>query len=162
MLTDQKARYAEGRVRGMSKRDAAVFAGCPPKTAQNAASRYEKDADVIEAIRRLNHGQDLPPAAPAVNKAGSNRRAVRAATDDRPAAMDMPPLPDIEPLPVTDDPKAWLRALMNNETQPIKERNAAARKLAELEARAKPETPAKPANKFRAGGNVVPMKAVGT
>lgn len=152
MLTDQKARYAEGRVKGMSKRDAAVYAGCPPKTAQNAASRYEKDADVIEAIRRLNHGQDLPPAAPAVNKAGSNRRAVKAATADRPAAMNLPPLPDIEPLPVTDDPKVWLRALMNNETQPIKERNAAARKLAELEAKEKKPEEKPKVNKFQRPG----------
>lgn len=156
MLTDQKAKYADGRVRGMSKRDAAVFAGCPPKTAQNAASRYEKDPDVIEAMRRLNHGQDLPATAPAPAK--TPKRPVTPPAD-RPAAMDLPPLDPIEPLPVTDDPKVWLRALMNNETQPIKERNAAARKLAELEAKAKPETPAKPANKFRAGGNVVPMKA---
>lgn len=146
MLTDQKARYAEGRVKGMSKRDAAVYAGCPPRTAQNAASRYEKDADVIEAIRRLNHGQDLPPSAPAYGKKAARPTAVAV---DRPKAMDLPPLPDLEPLPVTDDPKVWLRALMNNETQPIKERNAAARKLAELEARAKPEAPAKAPNKFR-------------
>lgn len=156
MLTDQKAKYAEGRVRLMSKRDAAVYAGCPPKTAQNAASRYEKDPDVIEAIRRLNHGQDLPVSAPAPGKAPKRPIAPPA---DRPAAMDLPALDPIEPLPVTNDPKVWLRALMNNETQPIKERNAAARKLAELEAKAKPETPAKPANKFRSGGNVVAMKA---
>jgi phage terminase small subunit len=158
MLTDQKARYAEGRVKGMSKRDAAVFAGCPPKTAQNAASRYEKDTDVIEAIRRLNHGQPLPASAPAVNKAGSNRRAIQAAQADRPKAMDMPALPDIEPLPVTDDPKVWLRALMNNETQPIKERNAAARKLAELEAKVKPEVEKPKENRFRAAGALRAVK----
>ena len=104
MLTDQKARYAEGRVKGMTKRDAAVYAGCPPRTAQNAASRYEKDADVIEAIRRLNHGQDLPPSAPAYGKKAARPAAVAV---DRPKAMDLPPLPDLEPLPVTDDPKVW-------------------------------------------------------
>lgn len=152
MLTDQKARYAEGRVRGMSKRDAAVFAGCPPKTAQNAASRYEKDPDVIEAIRRLNHGQDLPATAPAVNKKPGTPKRPHVTAADRPAAMDLPPLPDIEPLPVTDDPKVWLRALMNNETQPIKERNAAARKLAELEAKEKKPEEKPKVNKFQRPG----------
>lgn len=150
MLTDQKARYAEGRVRGMSKRDAAVFAGCPPKTAQNAASRYEKDPDVIDCIRRLNHGQDLPASAPTPNKKQPAPKAAPKETmHDRHPAMDMPAPMDLEPLPQTDDPKVWLRALMNNESQPIKERNAAARKLAELEAKEKPKEEAKPVNKFQ-------------
>ncbi|MEG1038886.1 MAG: hypothetical protein RSE32_14405 [Comamonas sp.] len=154
MLTDQKAKYAEGRVRGMNKRDAAVFAGCPPKTAQNAASRYEKDQDVIDAIRRLNHGQDLPASAPAVNKRPPKSRVVEA---DRHPAMDLPPPDELEPIPETNDPVVWLRYLMNNASQPIKERNAAARKLAELEAKKKPEAPAKPANKFQRPA----LKAVG-
>lgn len=154
MLTDQKAKYAEGRVRGMNKRDAAVFAGCPPKTAQNAASRYEKDQDVIDAIRRLNHGRDLPASAPAVNKRPPKTVAVKA---DRHPAMDLPPPDELEPIPETNDPVVWLRYLMNNASQPIKERNAAARKLAELEAKKKPEAPAKPANKFQRPA----LKAVG-
>lgn len=132
-------------MKGMGKRDAAVFAGCPPKTAQNAASRYEKDPDVIDAIRRLNHGMDLPASAPAVNKSPRKRSAP---AEDRPAAMDLPPPDELERIPRTDDPVKWLRYLMNNETQPIKERNAAARKLAELEAKKAPvEAPRE--NKFR-------------
>lgn len=154
MLTDQKAKYAEGRVRGMGKRDAAVFAGCPPKTAQNAASRYEKDQDVIDAIRRLNHGQDLPASAPAVSKQPPKVDVVKV---DRHPAMDLPPPDELEPIPETNDPVVWLRYLMNNASQPIKERNAAARKLAELEAKKKPEIPAKPANKFQRPA----LKAVG-
>lgn len=154
MLTDQKAKYAEGRVRGMNKRDAAVFAGCPPKTAQNAASRYEKDADVIEAIRRLNHGQDLPPSAPAVNK---RPKPIAVTPIDRHPAMDFPPPPPVAELPQTDDPVKWLRNLMNDGTQPIKERNGAAKKLADLEAKKKPEAAAKPANKFQRPA----LKAVG-
>lgn len=153
MLTDQKAKYAEGRVKGMSKRDAGVFAGCPPRTAQNAASRYEKDPDVIDAIRRLNHGMDLPASAPAVNKT-PNRIAPPA---DRPAAMDLPPPDDLEPLPVTKDPDVWLEALMNNASLPIKERNAAARHLSSLRAK-KPEAEKPKTNKFR--NNVSPLKAV--
>lgn len=154
MLTDQKAKYAEGRVRGMGKRDAAVYAGCPPKTAQNAASRYEKDPDVIDAIRRLNHGQDLPASAPAVNKRPSK---VLVISDEPHPAMAMGAPDELEPIPETDDPVKWLRYLMNNASQPIKERNAAARKLAELEAKKKPEAPAKPANKFQRPA----LKAVG-
>lgn len=148
MLTEQKARYAEGRVKGMSKRDAAVYAGCPPKTAINAACRYEKDLDVIDAIRRLNHGKDLPAHAPSVTKKQYTPQPEKI-MEHRHPAMDMPAPNDFEPLPQTDDPKVWLRALMNNETQPIKERNAAARKLAELEAKEKPKEETKPANKFQ-------------
>ncbi|WP_374832972.1 hypothetical protein [Paenochrobactrum pullorum] len=41
----------------MSQRDAAIHAGCPVKTASQAASRYEKDADVIAAIKRKSTAQ---------------------------------------------------------------------------------------------------------
>lgn len=51
-LTERKRRYADARLSGMSQRDAAIHAGCPEKSASQAASRYEKDADVIAAIQR--------------------------------------------------------------------------------------------------------------
>lgn len=51
-LTERKRRYADARLSGMSKRDAAIHAGCPVKSASQAASRYEKDIDVVAAIKR--------------------------------------------------------------------------------------------------------------
>lgn len=51
-LTEQKRRYAEARMSGASKKEAAIAAGCPEKTASQSASRYEKDADVIAVMGR--------------------------------------------------------------------------------------------------------------
>ncbi|MEV1255281.1 hypothetical protein [Pseudomonas aeruginosa] len=51
-LTEQKRRYAAARLSGMGKKAAAIKAGCPEKTAAQAASRYEKDSDVQAAMGR--------------------------------------------------------------------------------------------------------------
>lgn len=51
-LTEQKRRYAAARLSGASKKQAAIDAGCPEKTAAQAASRYEKDPDVQAAMGR--------------------------------------------------------------------------------------------------------------
>lgn len=51
-LTVKKRRYADARLAGATKKEAAIAAGCPEKTASQAASRYEKDPDVIAAISR--------------------------------------------------------------------------------------------------------------
>lgn len=51
-LTEQKRRYAAARLSGVSKKQAAIDAGCPEKTAAQAASRYEKDPDVQAAMGR--------------------------------------------------------------------------------------------------------------
>ncbi|HHL2226990.1 TPA: terminase small subunit [Pseudomonas aeruginosa] len=51
-LTEQKRRYAAARLSGMGKKAAAIEAGCPEKTAAQAASRYEKDPDVQAAMGR--------------------------------------------------------------------------------------------------------------
>lgn len=51
-LTEQKRRYAAARLSGKGKKDSAIEAGCPEKTAAQAASRYEKDPDVQAAMGR--------------------------------------------------------------------------------------------------------------
>ncbi|HEP8420928.1 hypothetical protein IPC72_25555 [Pseudomonas aeruginosa] len=51
-LTEQKRRYAAARLSGMGKKAAAIEAGCPERTAAQAASRYEKDPDVQAAMGR--------------------------------------------------------------------------------------------------------------
>ena len=63
-LTEQKRRYADARLAGMGKKQAAIEAGCPEKTAAQAASRYEKDPDVIAAMSRTVAVQERKKSAP--------------------------------------------------------------------------------------------------
>jgi len=51
-LTKQKRLYAEARLSGLGKKASAIAAGCPEKTACQAASRYEKDPDIQAAMGR--------------------------------------------------------------------------------------------------------------
>jgi phage terminase small subunit len=51
-LTEQKRRYADARLSGLSKKESAIAAGCPEKTASQAASRLEKDPEVQSAMGR--------------------------------------------------------------------------------------------------------------
>ncbi|WP_289105839.1 hypothetical protein [uncultured Halomonas sp.] len=62
-LTDRKRRYAEARLSGVAKKAAAIQAGCPEKTAQQAASRYEKDPDVMAAMGRIARSEAEKPSA---------------------------------------------------------------------------------------------------
>lgn len=70
-LTEQQRRYAEARLAGLSKKDAAVAAGCPEKTAAQAGSRLEKHPNVLAHLARLKEiestanpaaGRDAAPA----------------------------------------------------------------------------------------------------
>lgn len=104
-LTEQKRRYAEARLSGMTKKDAAIQAGCPAKTASQAASRYEKDPDVQAAMSRT--------VAVEAMKAG-----------------DPPPVnSDVNILPAADDPKDYLLSVMNNLGEDPKLRLDAAKAL---------------------------------
>lgn len=73
-LTEQKRRYAAARLAGASKKQAAIEAGCPEKTASQAASRLEKDPEVqaamgrsvvVERKRRDDPAYDPEPHIPA-------------------------------------------------------------------------------------------------
>lgn len=151
MLTEQRRKYAESRVKGHSKRDAAIAAGCPPKTATQAAARLEKNPDVIAAIAAINGGKPLEMQVPTV------KRAIPATVAELPTSLPSLPEGAEDPLPKTQDPIEFLRAVMNCERVPINERNKAAIKLAEMESRKKPVEDAKPQNKFRKAT----LKAVG-
>ena len=48
-LTEQKRRYAAARLAGLGKKAAAIEAGCPEKTAAQAASRYTDPKLRLEA-----------------------------------------------------------------------------------------------------------------
>lgn len=89
-LTEQKRRYAEARLSGEGKKQAAIIAGCPVKTASQAASRLEKDPEVQAAMGR----------ALVVNSA---RKA------EQPKADPAPYIPAS-----ADDPMDFLRSVMSD------------------------------------------------
>lgn len=152
MLTDQRRRYAEARAKGWGKREAAIYAGCPPKTATQAAARLERNEAVQMAIAAITGGQPLPIPSPT-----PQRSPVIA---EKRVTIDTPPPPvEEDPLPQTDDPIVFMTAVMNCPRAPINERNKAAMKLADLAAKAKPAEEKPKTNKFRKTGNVVPLKA---
>lgn len=76
-LTKRKRLYADARLAGMGMKKAAIAAGCPDRTAQQAASRYEKDADVLAAMGRSVSAGGVKVAEPE-----SKRHNVRAPTPD--------------------------------------------------------------------------------
>ncbi|HBO0862561.1 terminase small subunit [Pseudomonas aeruginosa] len=104
-LTEQKRRYAAARLSGLGKKAAAIEAGCPEKTAAQAASRYEKDADVQAAM-----GRQLKVAEKKV------------------AATSVDPDPYIPAR--SDDPLEFMRQMMNDLEADPKLRLDAAKSLA--------------------------------
>ncbi|HEJ1535797.1 TPA: terminase small subunit [Pseudomonas aeruginosa] len=104
-LTEQKRRYAAARLSGMGKKAAAIEAGCPEKTAAQAASRYEKDPDVQAAM-----GRQLKVAEKKV------------------AATSVDPDPYIPAS--SDDPLEFMRQMMNDLAADPKLRLDAAKALA--------------------------------
>ncbi|ALU48897.1 TPA: terminase small subunit [Pseudomonas aeruginosa] len=104
-LTEQKRRYAAARLSGMGKKAAAIEAGCPEKTAAQAASRYEKDPDVQAAM-----GRQLKVAEKKV------------------AATSVDPDPYIPAR--SDDPLEFMRQMMNDLEADPKLRLDAAKALA--------------------------------
>jgi phage terminase small subunit len=104
-LTEQKRRYAAARLSGMGKKAAAIEAGCPEKTAAQAASRYEKDPDVQAAMGRQLKVAEKKVAA---------------------ASVDADPY-----IPArSDDPLEFMRQIMNDLVADPKLRLDAAKALA--------------------------------
>lgn len=78
-LTEQKRRYADARLSGLSKKESAIQAGCPEKTASQAASRLEKDPEVQAAMGRSTA---VKSAVKAVTPTGDPDPYVPQAADD--------------------------------------------------------------------------------
>lgn len=53
-LTSKKRAFIVAVREGTSNKDAAIAAGCSPKTASAAGSRLAKDADVVRELHKLN------------------------------------------------------------------------------------------------------------
>lgn len=54
MASNRKKLYAEARLSGKNQKESAIFAGYSEATASQAASRLEKDKDVIAATSRIS------------------------------------------------------------------------------------------------------------
>lgn len=92
-LTNQQRLYAEARFSGLNKKDSALAAGCPAKSASQAGSRLEKHPNVVAHLARLK-----------ANESDNNPGVGR---DPLPPGIDVA-------APFYDDPKDLLVAEMNN------------------------------------------------
>lgn len=107
-LTNQQRLYAEARFAGLNKKDAALTAGCPDKTASQAGSRLEKHPNVVAHLARL--------------KANESDCVPGAGRDPLPQGVKVE-------APFYDDPMELLKAEMNNPHLDIKTRIQAATAL---------------------------------
>lgn|SRR5690606_7123688 len=106
-LTDKKRRFADALKSGASNRDAAIAAGYSEKTAAQAGSRLAKDPDVLAHIGRKEAVVEAQQQAKAEGKSTSLDAISRA----------------------YDDPKDFLRAVMNYAGEDMKLRVDAAKAL---------------------------------
>jgi len=107
-ITNQQRLYAEARFHGLTKKDAALAAGCPEKTASQAGSRLERHPNVVAHLARL--------------KANESDSTPGAGRDPLPPGVDVSG-------PIYDDPMDLLKAEMNNRLLDPKTRIQAASAL---------------------------------
>lgn len=146
MLTDKQKAYAQARVDGKNKTQAAIAAGYSPSTAQPASSRLEKDPAILAHIARLGglRPKENPKKKTPVPYATHDFKPV----ENQPVNPESPkklsePAPVAEKLPVTessvpyagddlrrqDDPLVWLTNLMNDSREDTRLRADAAKAL---------------------------------
>lgn len=106
-LTDKKRRFAAALRAGASNKEAAIAAGYSAKTASQAGSRLAKDPDVLKEIAR----KDRIDQAKADSKAQGKSISVSNLSKEY------------------DDPKDFLKALMNDSGEDPKLRLDAAKTL---------------------------------
>jgi phage terminase small subunit len=117
-LTGKKRVFADAVLAGLSNREAAIAAKYSAKTASAAGSRLVKDPDVVVYLaeqRKAEKKKARPPA-----KKGA------APPSERPAF-------DLAALVTYTDPKAFLRAAMNEPKLDMKQRIDAAKALMPFE-----------------------------
>lgn len=128
MLTDKQKAYAQARVDGKNKTQAAIAAGYSPSTAQPASSRLEKDPAILAHIARL--GGLRPNDKP--RKKASIPVEVQPVNAEKSPAIDqkessVPYAGD--DLRRQDDPLVWLTNLMNDSREDPRLRADAAKAL---------------------------------
>lgn len=157
-LTGKKRAFADAVLAGKSNKEAAIEAGCSPKTASAAGSRLAKDKDVVAYIEQRRKAAE-PKVEPAtVETPGDDRAAMtRAAVD---AGFDLNAILTFK------DPKDFLLAAMNDPETEQKLRVTAAQTLMPFfhpklgeggKKDAKAEAAKKAASKF---GSLAPPKLV--
>lgn len=123
MITKRKRLYAQARCSGKNQTDSAIFAGCPARTAAQAASRYEKDSDVIALRSRLAAGETLDEPT-AIQKPTPPKSAPAPAEKE---VYEKPPAP---PIKGDEDPLVFMRTMMCDPNEDPKLRLDAAKALA--------------------------------
>ncbi|WP_061960141.1 terminase small subunit [Cupriavidus pauculus] len=118
-MTGKKQKFAEAKAKGQSNKDAAISAGYSPGSAGAAGSRLAKDRDVIAYLdRKAKARAAKKPAAAA--KATPSRpthaaKSPETSLDQEAAAAAF----DWGQATQFSDPKAFLKAVMNDvETEP--------------------------------------------
>lgn len=116
MLNESQEKFFKATLRGEKPEQAAISAGLSPKTAKAAGHRMRKHPAIVAALAAVGIGTKAAPAA-----------------KEKPAESSEEP--DIVTLEIaeTDDPKAFLIALMNSPKAGVKARLEAAKALLPFE-----------------------------
>lgn len=113
-LTDRQQRYADARAEGRNRKDAALEAGCPPKSASQAASVLESNTKVTAYWEGIGYRPDGPRV-----KDRTEAKTEKAATAIDEKAET--------PLAKYDDPLEFLRDVVNDSAEDPKLRLDAAK-----------------------------------
>lgn len=116
-LTGKKQKFAEAKAKGLSNKDAAVAAGYSASSAAAQGSRLAKDPDVVAHLNRKTKAKAAKRTAPPAKVAPVEERpAPEPETLDEEAAIASF---NWEQATRFSDPKAFLKAVMNDmETEP--------------------------------------------
>jgi phage terminase small subunit len=117
-LTGKKRAFADAKLAGLSNKDAAIAAGYSAATASAAGSRLVKDQEVVNYL---------------AERTKEVRKRAEAKAPATPVGKpDRPPF-DLASLLHHSDPKAFLKAVMNEPMVDIKQRVDAAKSLLPFE-----------------------------
>ncbi|WP_137923942.1 terminase small subunit [Cupriavidus sp. 2SB] len=126
-LTGKKQKFAVAKGKGASNKDAAVEAGYSAASAASAGSRLAKDPDVLAYLERKTKAKapkKPPPAAKAASKEPVAPRETEALGDEAEEFSSI-----WERSTQFSDPKAFLKAAMNDDSTEPKLRVFAANAL---------------------------------
>lgn len=160
MLTNKKRLYAEARLAGLNQKDSAIAAGYSAATADQSASRLERDPDVIAHRGRIASPEPEPVARKPAEKQPEPEQVAAA------PAPETPPEPPKMPLRF-EDPLEFLRHVTNDPAEDPRLRVDAAKAWASYTV-AKPGEKGKKTEKAEAAKRVAsrfsaaqaPLKAV--
>lgn len=117
VLTDKQRQFVDAKARGASNKEAAEAAGCKASTASAAGSRWANDPKICSAILARRSELSVKP---------EKQRKQKPSADDQSPEQDEAGGEYLDCLPTTEDPLAWLLALMNEPRAKIFDRRNAA------------------------------------